>query len=289
MRRVHFFLFIFLASCLSAHVQAQPLVSKSFLLPLPSKGEIRLRNLFGDIAVHPWNLSSVKIEVDLIRHDDGPILQDGSPLLNEMEKRAELERLISIEKKSEGSRLSMEAKLNPKFAKAAGFLKGGKEKRRFSVNFRLFLPDRVKFNIQNLDGDVTLSGIHADGEVSTYTGTINMENIKGDLHLKIGRGQVEVRNSGGAITLEQEGGELKVSHFSGKLNAQMERGKILYQDITGEIRTQTESAEIKAEKLQGKGVLRSINAPVQCSDCKGEFAVSSQDEPAPVISNQKTP
>jgi DUF4097 and DUF4098 domain-containing protein YvlB len=226
-------LLILALSPVFANADVEKVINKQF--PIERDGEVRLKNISGNIVVTTWNKNKVKIEAT-----------------KRADSQKELEK-IHVDIDSHDSRIS----INTEYDKSFNFhFFSGFNSNRWSVDYELTVPDKAEITLESVSGDIMVNAAGGDLYVKSVSGEIKVISARNDV---IGK------NVSGGIYIEGVAGDAKAETVSGKITMPELMGAVSAKTVSGDIditsgseikgaRADTVSGRIRAKYIPGNGM-----------------------------------
>lgn len=153
------------------------------------------------------------------------------------------------------------------------------------VNYDIRLPQGIKLNIEDVNGDIDLSNISNETNISTVNGKITFSNLTGIHDISTTNGSIkgsidsikdfkaDVVNGSVALTLG--------SAFTGNIKADVVNGKITYDKLN--------LSGVTAEKKMLEGYIGSKQNELRINVVNGKISLTGQSATAKVPENNTNP
>jgi hypothetical protein len=217
---------------LFAYADVEEVINKQY--PLERDGEVRLKNISGNIVVTTWDKNEVKLEA-----------------IKRADSHEELEK-VNVDIDSHDSRIS----INTEYDKSFHFnFFSGYNGNNCSVEYELTIPDKAEITLESVSGNIRVTSIGGNVDVKTVSGGIKVVSAGNDAMAK---------SVSGGVYLEGVAGDVKAETVSGKISVNELHGSIVSKTVSGDIdlvsgsevkeaRAETVSGSIRAKYILGNG------------------------------------
>ena len=176
-------------------------------LPYADGQRIRLNAQKADIVLKGWNRSTVSVKLRLVaKHPD----------------RAVAEREVNYHQyvlQTQNGQID----LSNRFVIPA---KAGKLQSQLKVLYEISLPAKALLTLSNSFGDIRLSDLAGDVNLTFEFGKLTLEDIGGKLTIASNYGDVDGRNIAATLTIKAEKADIILRELSGTANLQCRYGKL---------------------------------------------------------------
>lgn len=226
------FILVLLVLCLVVSAQdTRYSFKESYKLDAP--GQITVSSSDGDIE-------AVAFEGD--KTDVFFIVKKNNRVLNIT--RSELEKEVNLDIQQSGASLSIVVKYKHNYS-----ILDWNDK--MVVSFRLQVPPRSQCNLRTSDGDISISGLKDDQQLSTSDGDIKVSDQQGALTATTSDGDIEVRKVIGTVEVKTSDGDVRLSEIKGDVRGGTSDGNITVSQLTGATIVKTSDGNINFKDLSG--------------------------------------
>ncbi len=141
-----------------------------------------------------------------------------------------------------------------------------------SMDLTIMIPESLKISLVTASGDVDISDIMSDAEISTASGDIDAENVKGFLKVNVASGDVDVKNTAGLI-IASASGDITAVDVDGDAIISITSGDIDLKNINGNIDLKTVSSDIHAENVKGDAAVKGTSGSIDFAGIAGSVNV----------------
>jgi hypothetical protein len=138
-------------------------------------------------------------------------------------------------------------------------------------NLTLMVPADVKAKLDNAHGDVTLTQIYANVEVTNRHGNVDLIELRGIVNVENAHGDL-MANQIGEATIDISHGAADVS-MSGNLSIFSSHGDIEVENIAGELTIDAEHTNIKVDQVDSHGDLKTSHGDIIATNLVGDVKV----------------
>lgn len=123
-----------------------------------------------------------------------------------------------------------------------------------SVDYKIIVPYNCRTEIDNLEGDIDVSGLDSEVRVSCASGNINLSGIKGGLRIDSMGGRIEIADIVGPLDIRTTSGETEARYIFGDIRGKSTSGDFKIGQGTGNIEIKTHSGDVRIEtELDAEG------------------------------------
>jgi DUF4097 and DUF4098 domain-containing protein YvlB len=233
--RSAFKILLFLLVALSpvfAYADVEEVINEQY--PLEKDGEVRVKNISGNIVVTTWDKNEVKIEAR-----------------KKADSQKELEKIhVDIDSHDNSISINTEYDKSFHFSFFSGF-----DGNRSSVDYELIVPDKAEISLESVSGNIRVTSIGGDLELKTVSGAIKVVSAGKDVTANSVSGSIYLEGAAGDATLETVSGRITVDEILGAVSAKTVSGGIdlMSGSEVKEVRAETVSGSIRAKYMLGKG------------------------------------
>lgn len=153
------------------------------------------------------------------------------------------------------------------------FVKGGR--RSAWVDYTIEVPYKMAVNAHTTSGEIRVSNIGGDGNVSSTSGDVSVRGIGGDATLHVTSGDLEATDVGGSLTLVATSGDVTVDHVGGKLIAEGTSGDLRASRIEGNAEIHMTSGDLLLDGCSGDASVRTSSGDTRLNEVEGSIDASS--------------
>ncbi len=172
-------------------------------------------------------------------------------------------------------------------------IEGSHESRSWiKSNYLVEVPRRFNVEIEARQGDLEVSGIQGQVQLSTAAGSLVMKQIDGEVEARTSGGDVEASDIGGDIRVRTSGGGIRLQRLSGVVDASTSGGDVTVTharksvrlrsaggDITvedaGEVNASTSGGDVDIRQARGAVSARTAGGDVTLAKCAGPVEAST--------------
>ncbi|MBU4331458.1 MAG: DUF4097 domain-containing protein [Acidobacteria bacterium] len=206
---------------------------------LSRTGKVDLSNVSGDIVIHTWGQSEVKIDARKIGRASSESLA------------RENVGKVKIEIDKNGDTLSIKT-VYPKNTRNINV----------TVHYELTIPDGASVKASSVSGNVEASDIGGSAKLTTVSGNVEAKNIKGFLNADSVSGSVVATTVGDGANVHSVSGDLKIRNVVGDVDGDTVSGSVFIEGVKGSVSAKTISGDtvlsgiedattVKASSLSG--------------------------------------
>lgn len=166
--------------------------------PMRPGGKLVLENVNGNVKIEPWDRDEVLVRAE-------KVVKTGS----DADAKRVLD-LIKIMVDSKPDRLRIETQLPKRENGLLAWLSG--RHLDMKVEYRIQVPRELDLDIDNVNGGVSVTGVHGGLELETINGGIDLTDAAGTLRLETVNGGIDVVGSSGSLS---------ASSVNGAINAEL--------------------------------------------------------------------
>ena len=127
----------------------------------------------------------------------------------------------------------------------------------YAVDYDIVMPEAAPLTARNSFGDLSVTGLKADGDV---------RNAHGRLTFADGRGRQRLENSFGPVELSRNEGDVSVTNAN---------GGVRIADVQGALEVSNRFADVEARSIRKGAVIVNSNGSVLLTDCGGLSRVTN--------------
>lgn len=189
------------------------------------------------------------------------------------ERAAALAEEMGLEVTRRDDLIKLETKYPESFNKDTSILKMiFKRGPDLSMDLTIRIPESLRISLVTASGDVDISDIISDVEISTASGDIDAENIRGFLKINVASGDVDVKNTAGLV-ITSASGDITAADVDGDAMISVTSGDIDLKDINGDIDLKTVSSDIYAENVKGAAAVKGTSGSIDFNGIEGSVNV----------------
>lgn len=215
-----------------AYADVEEIINEQY--PIERDGEVRVKNISGNIVVTTWDKNEVKIEAR-----------------KKADSQKELEKIhVDIDSHDNSISINTEHDKSFHFNFFSGF-----DGNRSSVDYELIVPDKAEISLESVSGNIRVTSIGGDLESKTVSGAIKVVSAGRDVTANSVSGSIYLEGVAGDATLETVSGKITVDEILGAVSAKTVSGGIDLMsgsEVKG-FRAETVSGSIRAKYMPGQG------------------------------------
>lgn len=120
-----------------------------------------------------------------------------------------------------------------------------------SVSYEITVPADTSLRSRTGSGNVTVDGLHGNGDAESGSGDLRLTDVIGDLRLQTGSGNVRASGISGAIHGGSGSGDIEIEETGkGDVDLHAGSGNIEVRGVNGGLRAETGSGDITVEGTQ---------------------------------------
>lgn len=198
--------------------------------PVSPDTPLAIENSYGSVTVAPGSDGEVRVRLKKVVYSD------------EEARAKDIAGQISIEGRPQGS------------AEATAFtLKTNREdlaakEYRFNTDMEVFVPKRVRLRINNSYGEVSVSSLEGQLDVSSSQKPVEIRDFKGDVTASNRYGESRLSDITGKVTVEARG-RVEVESVNGEVNVRNEYSPILVKNVDGPVTLHNTESSITVESI----------------------------------------
>jgi hypothetical protein len=242
--------------------------------PAPPKGEVRIDNAFGSVAVKGWDRAEVLVQGTVAAGADG----------------------FDFDSDKEGTSVSVS--VPDAWFQAAG------EDPAFRTTLTVFVPAGSSVGVETVNAGVSVEGVNGELGVETVNGGVKIAGARSPVEVETMTGAIEIQalsvpmelsSISGTVTVDGASGEVQIETVSGRVSATGEMVSALGIKTTtgpvdfrgsiaraGEIDIETFSSPVKLrlpKTTRAVFDLRTFGAKIQSQFCTGTPVTRERFEP----------
>jgi DUF4097 and DUF4098 domain-containing protein YvlB len=213
----------------------------------------------------------VDVSIVVTRSARGRDAEDANSLLDRLEVQIE-ERgdRVCVETRDDGSR----------DRGIWSYVKG--DHRSAWVDYTIEVPHGFRVSASTTSGEVRISNIGGDAEVSATSGDIDVRAIGGNAAISVTSGNVEAAEIGGDmelsatsgdVTIDKVGGKLKLDGTSGDFNVSRVGGDATVRLSSGDFVLEGCSGNVSFDAASGDARITEVTGGIQASTSSGDIEV----------------
>ena len=142
----------------------------------------------------------------------------------------------------------------------------------FGPNVRMDLeirvPESLGISVVTASGDIELSDILMNTQISTASGDVSIDNIRGKLTINVASGDIEAENIRDLV-ISSASGDISVSKVQGNAGITVASGDVDLNRISGDIIISTSSGDICAKDIGGDATVTGTSGSVDILGVSG--------------------
>jgi len=217
---------------------------------------IEVINRYGSVEISPADTD--RIVVDVAKTVVAPTQEDADVLSKEF--------TYSIVQ--EGSRYRVISTLNRDQNRIRG--------RRLRTSLIVRVPKRSQLTVDNRNGDVSLSDLSGDQQVTNGFGRLSVSKIIGDIRVNNRNGDLSVSGIAGSADIHNEFASVEAKDISGRLKIDHRNGSVTVSSVKGDATISNAFGSIEARDLDSNIDVDARNTSVEISDALGDATVKNQ-------------
>ncbi len=221
---------------------AAPALQQDTTVPVDPRGRLRMEGVHGDVVIHTWDRSEMKVHVS---DADGARLRvsTGGPTVN-----------VALEP-------------------ASGFWRGRSE----TGDFELTIPATMSIGVSGPNGDVRIDGTQGEVNVETASGDVELRGGAGIVTIRSVSGDVTIEQARARTEVHATSGDVHLTGITGDVVAETVNGDLTLRQIDAlSVQASSISGDVQYEgsvKDGGRYALSSHNGDITFTMPPGAGAV----------------
>ena len=237
----------------------------SFEYEVKSGFELNVTNTSGDISV--TRQAGEKVIVKVIKEVDASNRDDAE----------EKEDRVEVEIKADENKIDIDTRY-PRGQGSDGFwgkLIGLDKGYNGSVSYEIEVPVGLDLYVATTSGDVTLTGLEGEAQVSATSSNITIREHNGDCDIDNTSGNIVLRDVTGHININSTSSDALFDNISGDVDLQATSGDTEANWVTGSVRISKTSGYVRITKSSGNIEINSISGDIEIDQKEGGFSLST--------------
>jgi len=147
----------------------------------------------------------------------------------------------------------------------------------FQVSYTITVPYNCSIRLENSFGDVEVSSIEGEVNISTSHSIIKTEDIRGDVTLTNKFGTVEAQNITGNAEIETSNGDIVASGIGGNFTGNNKFGNIEASNVDGTVDVRNSNSNIDLKYIKGRIEVRNSFGKISLYDTDDDIRVTSSN------------
>ncbi|MFC1608016.1 DUF4097 domain-containing protein [Candidatus Latescibacterota bacterium] len=150
-----------------------------------------------------------------------------------------------------------------------------KKVKRFSISYSIEVPPDIRLNVKNSFGEIEITGVSGDIEITNGYGNLIATDLKGTTTLTNKFGAVKVVNIKGDAEITSAHSPLEINDIYGDLTAVTRHGSIKIVHVEGSARIECGHGSVIVEDIsEGTNIVNS-HGKVECRNIGGEIDINN--------------
>jgi DUF4097 and DUF4098 domain-containing protein YvlB len=224
---------------------------------VPAGSAIEIVNRYGNIEVTPAETDKITLEVAK------------TVVAANQQDADELSKAFTYSIVQEGSRYRIISTFNSQ---------QNMRRWRFKTTLTIRVPNKSSLTVSNRNGNVAVSGLTGDQNLTNAFGEVTVRNITGEIKLRNRNDRVIAEDITGATEIVNEFGEIETRRINGRLDVRGRNGGVELEDIKGDVKVTNAFAPTIAKNIQGSFTVESRNGGVEVTQVESNVSVETQFE-----------
>ena len=229
-------------------------------VPLHAGARVFLEHRLGDITVHTHP------QADVIVHAQ---IRVSASDANEAKAFADR---IQILIEPSASQLSIRTRYPER---PSSFL--GLRNISYFVRYDITMPESAPLDVRNSFGAVSISGLKADGDISTSHGDLEFRDGRGTQHLQNSFAAVRVTNNAGDTTIENSNGAVDAADIKGALSIRDRFANVTAARVAKDLTITNSNGNVDVTDSGGIGNVRNSFGNVTIRSFQGDLTVNNSN------------
>lgn len=143
----------------------------------------------------------------------------------------------------------------------------------YSVRYEITIPENAPLEVRNSFGAVSVSGLKANGNITTSHGSINFRGGSGTQRLENSFGSVEVADNAGDVVIENTNGGVTVEDVKGTLSIRDRFASISAEHIGSDLTITNTNGAVNVSDVGGRGRVTNAFGDVTARNVGGDLTV----------------
>lgn len=140
-----------------------------------------------------------------------------------------------------------------------------------SVDYKLIVPSNCEVDVDNISGDIIISGLDKDVLISGSSGNIKVSELNGRLDLKTVSGRVELSDIVGDVDIAGTSADVSFGSLKGAVDIRATSGKVTGQYLSGSISITQTSGNTDISNLYGNTRVKSQTGDIKIQQEAGSL------------------
>ncbi len=136
------------------------------------------------------------------------------------------------------------------------------------MDLEIRVPESLGISVVTASGDIELSDILMNTQISTSSGDVNIDNIEGRLTINVASGDIEAENIRDLV-INSASGDISVRKVQGNAEISVASGDVNLDGISGDIVISTSSGDIRAKDIGGDATVKGTSGSVDLLGVSG--------------------
>jgi DUF4097 and DUF4098 domain-containing protein YvlB len=145
-----------------------------------------------------------------------------------------------------------------------------------SVDYTITVPSDCYVEVENLSGDIIVSGLNSNLDLSATSGNINIQDIKGTIDIETTSGDMEIDNITGDTHISATSSNVVINSITGAINLNSTSGETRGTSILGPIAIAQTSGDINLRKVSGDLRIKSTSGDIDVDQDSGAVDIQTQ-------------
>src|SRR5215472_5162857 len=147
---------------------------------------------------------------------------------------------------------------------------------RFSMDLEVAVPKKSPLMVKTERGDVTVTGISADVNVTNLRGDVDVRDTAGDVNVEMHKGDVKISDTRGDVKVSGKGGEIEVNDANGSLTVDGDfYGPVRADKVSKGVRMVSAKTDLTLSALTGH--LEASSGNMDIVDAPGNLTLRTRD------------
>lgn len=147
---------------------------------------------------------------------------------------------------------------------------------RISMDLEVAVPKKAPLTVKTDRGDVSVSGITADVNVTDMRGDVDVRGTSGDVNVEMHKGDAKIADTKGDVKISGKGGEIEVEDASGSLTVDGDfYGPVRVDKVLKGVRMVSAKTDLTLSALAGH--LEAGSGNLDIVDAPGNLALRTRD------------
>ena len=227
-------------------------------MDVPAGSAIEIINRYGSVDVSPAETDKISVEVAK------------TVIAANQQDADELSKAFTYSIVRDGSRYRVISNYNRDQNSVRG--------RRFKTSLTIRVPKRASLTVNNRNGNIAISGLTGDQDLTNSFGEVTLRNITGAIKLKNRNDSVIAEDITGETDIVNEFGTIEGRRINGRLDVRGRNGTVELDDIKGDVKVDNAFGPTSAKNIQGSFTVESSHGGVDVKGVENNVKVETQFE-----------